>query len=155
MGKSIFKKLFKSRYEKAVFVTGDVLFLVLKDDLKQGLCTDILFSVDGDMGKTKHRFGAYGDNGETRHNVRFYLDKQEFDSLDAMKEKGILHMPLPTTIMDTDRMFVVYECNGCYPESTPILVENDWRARLKEKEPKPEPKTTEQALEATKEDAES
>lgn len=125
MSFSVFRKFFNFGYEKTVVVSGDVLFKVLTDDLNHGLCTDVRFLVDGD--EKKHSFGAYGDGGETRHNVRFYLDKQEFASLEELREKGTLELPLPTTIMGTDKLFVVFECNGCYPESTPILVENNRR----------------------------
>ena len=119
------QKTLQFRMRKKVVVSGDVLFKVLTDDLDHGLCTDIQFLVDGD--EKKHSVGAYGDGGETRHNVRFYLDKQEFASLEELREKGTLELPLPTTIMGTDKLFVVFECNGCYPESTPTLVENNRR----------------------------
>lgn len=92
---------------------GAVLFQVLEDDLRDGLCTDISFKVEG----KKHRFGAWGDKGETKSNVVFYLDKFECRSLTELKEKACISGQKLTNIAEV----IVTECDGCYPDSTPIL----------------------------------
>ena len=91
-----------------------VLFDVLDQDLKLGICCDIYFNV----GKVRHHFGAYGDDGNTYKNVHYFLDKQDFTSLEELKAKAIME----------DGLFVshqgdinVTECDGCYPDSDQIL----------------------------------
>ncbi|SDZ96936.1 hypothetical protein SAMN05216349_10364 [Oribacterium sp. KHPX15] len=110
----MFSKLF-SKKSKTVVCSSRLLFDILADDLNDGLCTDIFFTVEGH----KHRFGAWGDNGETKKNVIFYLDKSEYDSLENLKAEGTIN---GANFYDANMSVIVTECNGCYPESTPRLL---------------------------------
>ncbi len=101
---------------KTAICPADVLFDILSDDLGDGLCTDIIFSLEGE----KHRFGAYGDAGETKKNVVFYLDEQEFGNFEKLKEKAAL---AGRQMYGSGLIVTVTECNGCYPDSTPRLRE--------------------------------
>jgi len=62
--------------KRSVDCPTSLLFEILEDNLRDGLCTDIIFLING----KKHRFGAWGDQGSTHKNVVFYMDKCEFDS---------------------------------------------------------------------------
>lgn len=104
-----------SKKKKTVDCTSQLLFDILSDDLEDGLCTDILFTVGGQ----KHRFGAWGDHGETRKNVVFYLDKSEFNSYEKLKAEGVVD---GRNLYESNVTVTVTECNGCYPESTPRLL---------------------------------
>lgn len=107
--------MFFTKKKQEAVCSADLLFDILSDDLADGLCTDIFFTMDGQ----KHRFGAYGDAGETRKNVVFYLDEQEYDSREALKEKASID---GRRLYGSGMTVTVTECNGCYPDSTPRLV---------------------------------
>ena len=100
---------------RSVECTSRLLFEILSDDLKDGLCTDVIFTIDG----KKHRFGAWGDNGETRKSVIFYLDEYEFSDYEQLKSEGTLD---GKNFYNSNMTITVTECNGCYPESTPRLL---------------------------------
>ena len=100
--------------KKAVECASQLLFDILSDDLRDGLCTDIHFVVDGQ----KHRFGAWGDNGETKKNVVYYMDKSEFGSYEELKSGAAIN---GRNLYESNVTVTVTECNGCYPESTPRL----------------------------------
>lgn len=55
---------------KSVSCDPALLFEILNDNLRDGLCTDIRFTADG----KKHSFGAWGDGGNTYKNVVYYFD---------------------------------------------------------------------------------
>lgn len=100
---------------------ASLLFEILEDNLRDGLCTDILFLTNG----KKHRFGAWGDQGGTRSNVVFYLDEDDYGSKKELEEKAMIE---GHRLMDYEGLVTVTECDGCYPESTLKL-----RAFLQEK----------------------
>ena len=102
------------RKKKTVNCTADVLFKILAEDLADGLCTDIHFTIDG----KKHRFGAWRDNGNTYKNVVFYFDEYECNSFEELKKNAMLNN---IRLIESKETITVTECNGCYPESTPIL----------------------------------
>ena len=91
-----------------------VLFDILADNLRDGLCTDILFLADG----KQHRFGAWGDAGNTYKNVVFYLDEQEYQSEETLHEHAQID---GVKLAEYNTLVTVTECDGCYPESTPRL----------------------------------
>lgn len=93
---------------------SQLLFEILSDNLKDELCTDIHFTVDG----KKHTFGAYGDSGMTRKNVVFYIDEDEFDSYEELKAVGVVN---DKNFYKSNMTVTVTECTGCYPESEPKL----------------------------------
>lgn len=100
--------------DRSVLCRASVLFEILEDNLREALCTDILFEAEG----RKHRFGAWGDAGNTIRNVVFYLDGQEYRTLEEFREKARLD-GVPLAEFQTP--LKVTECDGCYPESTPRL----------------------------------
>ena len=91
-----------------------ILFDILDDNLKDALCTEIVFFADG----KKHTFGAWGDHGETCENVTYYLDEQEYHDLAEFKNKVCL---CGSRLIDFQQPIVITECDGCYPDSTPRL----------------------------------
>ena len=125
---SFLKKKPNMDSKRVAIVAGHVLFEVLKEDLKCELCTDIIFHVLDS--KESHRFGAYGDYGNTKTNVKFFLDDKEYASYDDLYEQASLDDKTP--LHSHELMLVVTECNGCYPESTPMLIRNDMRTEKKQ-----------------------
>lgn len=105
--------MFKKK-NKSVQCPFNVLVDILNDDLNDGLCTDITFT----LFTHKHRFGAYGDGGETRKNVKFYLDDQEYNSKEELLNNATL---FNRALKDCTGIITVIECNGCYPDSEPRL----------------------------------
>ena len=104
--------LFKKR--KTVECEPKILFEIMQDDLKEGLCTFIDFKVNGE----KHKLWSDGDNGETKSNVSFHLDKEEYDTFEELKALAVLNNK---NFYKSNLLVTVTECNGCYVESTPRL----------------------------------
>ena len=96
-------------------MTG-VLVQVIEDDLAQGLCCNIDFTYRG----KKHQIGVYGDNGNTYSNVKYYFDKSEYDTKDEMLQNAWID---GINILAIQDKVLVTECDGCYPDSTPIFKE--------------------------------
>lgn len=92
----------------------NVLFEVLDQDLKLGICCDVYFNAN----KMRHHFGAYGDDGNTYKNVHYFLDKQEYNSLEELREKALLEN---APFVSYPGEVTVTECDGCYPEDDRIL----------------------------------
>lgn len=106
--------MFINKKNAPVLCPASVLFDIIQEDLNLGICCDIIFV----WNKEKHSIGVWGDNGNTYQNLHFYFDKDNYSSLDELKQNAMLnHIPLccfPEKIL-------VKECDGCYPRSTPLL----------------------------------
>lgn len=105
---------FRNKKNAPVTCPVSVLFEIIRQDLDLGICCDIDFLYKN----RKHQAGVWGDDGETRKNVKYYLDKEEFLSLEELMQAtaidgfsfGALTEPVTVTA-----------CDGCYPRSTPLL----------------------------------
>lgn len=97
--------------KRSVACPASLLFEILDDNLRDGLCTDIVFLAE----RKKHRFGAWGDQGATLKNVVFYMDKHDYSSKKELEEKAMID---GCRLMDYREPVTVIECDGCYPEST-------------------------------------
>lgn len=105
---------FRNKKNAPVTCPVSVLFEIIRQDLDLGICCDIDFFYKN----KKHQAGVWGDDGETRKNVKYYLDKEEFLSLEELMQTtaidglsfGALTEPVTVTA-----------CDGCYPRSTPLL----------------------------------
>ena len=106
--------MFFKRKKQMVECKISVLFEIVSEDLKKGLCTDVIFMTNG----KKHHFGTFGDSGNTYKNVLYFLDEFEYNSMEELKENAKLNgVPLG----ESRETITVLECNGCYPDSTPQL----------------------------------
>ena len=106
--------MFFKKKSKTATCPVKVLFEILDDNLRNGLCTDITFLADGQ----KHRFGAWGDQGETHRNVVYYLDQYECSS----RDEWLANARVDGVLMQSySGMVTVTECDGCYPDSTARL----------------------------------
>lgn len=105
---------FRNKKNSPVSCPVSVVFDIIMQDLDLGICCDIDFIYKNH----KHQTGVWGDDGETQKNVTYYLDKNEFLSLDELKKStacdGVSFANLPEPITIT-------ACDGCYPRSTPLL----------------------------------
>ncbi len=105
---------FRSKKNAPVSCPVSVIFEIMKQDLELGICC----SIDFIYKDKKHQTGVWGDDGETRKNVVYYLDKQDFSSMEELMcaaiEDGICFSDLTDPVLVT-------ECDGCYPRSTPLL----------------------------------
>lgn len=98
----------------SVLCPASVLFEVIKEDLRLGICCDIVFVWQ----KKKHKIGVWGDNGNTYRNVVFYFDKQIYATLDGLIKYAALNgIPL----IEFPEKILIKECDGCYPRSTSLI----------------------------------
>ncbi|MFR5634011.1 MAG: hypothetical protein ACLUFH_13650 [Monoglobales bacterium] len=93
---------------------SSILLSVIEEDLQLGICCDIYFTWRG----KKHMVGVWGDDGNTYKNLCFYLDKNTFSSLEELKSKAVLEQ---FPLFSLPEPVIITECDGCYPESTPLL----------------------------------
>ena len=98
----------------AVSCPISALMEIIREDLDLGICCDIDFIYQG----KKHRTGAWGEEGETRKNVKYYLDNEEFDSLDELAQ---CILPDGFCLSSLTELVTVFTCDGCYPRSIPLL----------------------------------
>lgn len=110
----MFKNIFKKTRKKTVNCPVKILFDIMESDMKQGLCTTIDFILKD----KEHQLGVWGDGGVTTGNKVFYLDKQEYSSMDELKRNAMID---GVYIVQMEEFVTVTECNGCYPDSTPQL----------------------------------
>jgi len=103
----MFNKILKK--DKSVNCPAYVLFEILEEDLQLGICCDITFI----WNEKKYQIGAYGDDGNTYKNVKYYFNKDEYDTLDELKAKAKLDND---KIFNYDKDIRILECDGLYPK---------------------------------------
>ncbi|MCR4753168.1 MAG: hypothetical protein K5837_01975 [Candidatus Saccharibacteria bacterium] len=96
---------------KSVESPVSVLFRVIDEEFAMGICCNIDFIYKN----KKHEIGVYGDDGNTYKNVRFYFDKDEYNTREELLENARID---GVRVCDLKETVTVTECDGCYPDST-------------------------------------
>ncbi len=105
---------FKKKKRSPVSCPVSVLFEIIQADLDMEICC----SIDFIYKDIKHTTGVWGDNGETRKNIKYYLDKEEFLTINDLQQcRSIDNIPF----FSLTENVTVTECDACYPYCTPQL----------------------------------